>query len=284
VETTERAVRAALAVGRAQGLDAREPRVLRDLTNVLVHLAPVPVVARIPITLARLRPPAWFAQEVELASFLARAGAPVAPPAAAVDPGPHHHDGFVVSLWAYVDHDPDRFDPAAVGTALRDLHDALAGYREPLPGCERLHEIGTLLEQLRPSDLVSADDLAGLRRLHGRLASSPLPAGRPLHGDSHFNNVLWGPDGPLWSDLENACSGPVEYDLACLAWRDFPGTADALAAYGTFDEPLLDGTVPFLALFLAAWTVVVVSRVPTEGGVGEARRRIARALAHLEEL
>jgi hypothetical protein len=33
-----------------------------------------------------------------------------------------------------------------------------------------------------------------------------------------------------------------------------------------------------LALFLAAWTILVVSRAPTEEGVAEARRRIRRAL------
>jgi hypothetical protein len=89
---------------------------------------------------------------------------------------------------------------------------------------------------------------------------------------------LWSREGPLWTDLENVCSGPVEYDLACLSWRGQPGTAEALAAYGTHDERLCDQLEPVLALFLAAWTVVVVTRAPTPEGAEEARRRVRRAL------
>jgi len=48
---------AALAAAGDLGLPVGEPRVLRDLTNVLVHLDRAPGVARVPVTLARLRPP-----------------------------------------------------------------------------------------------------------------------------------------------------------------------------------------------------------------------------------
>ncbi|MEJ7568987.1 MAG: hypothetical protein WKF41_12060 [Gaiellaceae bacterium] len=53
------AVEAAVAVARGLGLKVEEPRVLRDLTNVLVHLVPTPVVARVPVTFARLRCRSW---------------------------------------------------------------------------------------------------------------------------------------------------------------------------------------------------------------------------------
>src|SRR3954447_7616941 len=94
---------AVLAVARRLDLPTEDPRVLRDKTNLLVHLAPAPVVARVPLTFTLAREPAWFGQEVELAAWLAARCAPVAPPAD--DPGPHEHDEFLVTLWAYVDHD-----------------------------------------------------------------------------------------------------------------------------------------------------------------------------------
>jgi hypothetical protein len=269
------ALAAATAAARSQRLPTGDMRVLRDLTNLLVRLAPAPVVARVPLTLSRLRGPEWFRGEVELARFLERAGAPVAPLAADVDPGPHVHDGLVVTFWAYVDHDPGRADAAAAGRSLRELHAALPDWTGELPTCDRLDEVGRLLALLEPSELVSAEELEALRAL---CAEGQPVGGRPLHGDSHLRNILWGPDGPLWSDLENACRGPVEYDLACLSWRGQPGTAEALAAYGPHDERLRDELEAPLALFLAAWTIVVVSRVPTPEGAGEARRRIRRAL------
>jgi hypothetical protein len=270
-----RAVAAVVAVARAQGLPADRPRVVRDLTNVLVHLEPAPVVARVPVTLARLRSPEWFAQTLALARFLADAGAPVAPPTDEVDPGPHTHDGLLVELWEYVEHDRSRFDAAAAGRSLRELHRALETYPGRLPASDRLEEVGLLLDSLQPSEVVPADDLAALREAHARLGASAVRDGRPLHGDAHLRNILWSPDGPLWTDLENACRGPVEYDLAAIVWRRQEGMEEALAAYGPYDAELVERVTPSLALFLAAWTIPIVERDRwSEGGRAELRRRL----------
>jgi hypothetical protein len=278
VVPTSRALRAIAEAARERALPP-EGRILRDATNVLVHLEPAPVVARVPITLARLRPSEWFEDEIRLARFLAEAGAPVAPPSTDVDPGPVDCDGLLVTFWRHVDHDPARFEPELAGRSLRELHAALDGYKGTLPAYHRLEEIGRLLDTLRPSPLASEDDLAALRAAHERLEAPAEDGWRPLHGDSHFNNVLWSPDGPLWTDLENACRGPIEYDLACLLWRGAPGTAEAVLAYGSFDADLAASLEPFLAVFLAAWTIVVVERDPSAGARAELRRRIERATA-----
>jgi Ser/Thr protein kinase RdoA (MazF antagonist) len=248
------------------------------VTNLLVHLAPSPVVARVPLTFTLARGAEWFAQELELAGFLAAHGAPVAPPAADVEPGPHRHDGLLVTFWAYVEHDPARADPELAGRSLRDLHGVLAAYPGVLPACGRVDEVAALLGRLEPSPLASADELAAMRAACGRV--SPLPPGQPLHGDAHLRNVLWRRDGPLWSDLENACSGPVEFDLASLLWRGMPGSDEALAAYGDHDPALVEAAEPALTLFLAAWTLVIANRVGTESATAEARRRVERALAY----
>lgn len=272
----ERELAAALAVGRAHGLPTDGAIFVRNLTNVLVQFAPAPVVARVPITLARLRGADWFAEEMRLAQFLAARGAPIAPPAADVDPGPHEQDGFHVSFWRWVDHDPDRFDAAAAGHALRDLHAALRDYVGALPTCDRLDEVRRLLATFQPTD-----EIAQLRALAGRL--EPLD-GRALHGDSHLNNVLWSAEGPLWGDLENAARGPVEYDLACLRFRGQPAAEDAISAYGEHGEAQIERVMPHLTLFLAAWTLVVVERTDAPGAHAEARRRVERALAYAREM
>lgn len=272
---TERALRAVAAVARKHGLPVDRMCVVRDLTNVLVHLEPAPVVARVPITLARFRDRDWFAQVLALARFLADAGAPVAPPTDEPDAGPHEHDGLLVELWTHVDHDPERFDPAAAGRSLRELHEALAGYPGSLPSYDRLNEVERLLDTLSPSEELSAGDLDALRAAHARLSDQAFPDGRPLHGDAHLRNILWSPDGPLWADLENACCGPIEYDLAAVIWRRQEGTDEALAAYGAYDAEGVERVTPFLALFLAAWTIRVVERDRrSEGGSAELRRRL----------
>lgn len=252
-----RAVRAVLGAAAEHGIRCEEPVLLRDLTNVLVHLAPAPVVARVPVTLGRLRGSAWEREVVALACFLAEAGAPVVGPVRDLPPGPHERDGFVISFWEHVDHAPERFHAPAVGRSLRELHEALSRYPRPLPRFERLDEVERVIDGLRPSD-------AGvLREAHARLTDVlPVNAGRPLHGDAHFGNVLWTSHGPRWTDLENACLGPVEYDLAGLAWRKLDGTNEAIAAYGDHDEERVREVTPFLALFLAAWSLDLAERRP----------------------
>lgn len=277
--STAQALTAVRQAAKDRGLPVDDPRILRDATNVLVHLAPAPVVARVPLTFTRLRPRTWFEQELGLAVFLAAAGAPVVPPSDEVDPEPVERGGLLVTFWKHVDHDPARFDPEAAGRSLRALHRALAAYEEPLPSFDRLDEIDRLLRLLRPSPIASADDLSALRRAWQRLEPPPPGGRRPLHGDSHFNNVLSTPRGPLWTDLENACEGPVEYDVACLLWRDAPGTNRAVAAYGRYDREVAARVEPFLSLFLAVWTIAVVERVPSAGGRADLRRRIDRATA-----
>jgi hypothetical protein len=131
--------------------------------------------------------------------------------------------------------------------------------------------------------LAPADDLAALREAYATLSTETVPGGRPLHGDAHFRNILWSRDGPLWSDLENVCAGPVEYDLAALHWRGLEGTGDALAAYGEHDPELLERVTPFLALFLAAWAIPIVERDRwSSGGRAELRRRLDWVRAWLD--
>jgi hypothetical protein len=269
-------VEAAVEAVRRQGIRIDRPVVVRDATNVLVHFPPAPVVARVPITLARLRGPEWSRQVVELSGFLADAGAPVAPPSDDVDPGPHAVGGFQVSLWRWIDHDRERLDAPAAGRALRDVHLALASYAGGLPSADRLDEVIRLLRTLPPSE--ELDELAGLA---GRLA--PLD-GPPIHGDAHLGNVLWSPEGPLWSDLENACRGPVAFDLACLRFRPSAESEAAIEAYGSDDAAAVDGVMPHLTLFLAAWTQVVAERMGLPAATAEARRRLDRALAYAREM
>ena len=77
---------AALAAGQAlaarYGLRSGTPVVLKDGSNLLVHLAPAPVVLRIASFTALIRgdPLPWLEREVVLVTYLASVGAAVMPP------------------------------------------------------------------------------------------------------------------------------------------------------------------------------------------------------------
>jgi Ser/Thr protein kinase RdoA (MazF antagonist) len=259
---------AAVAVARRAGLDVREPRLLRDLPNVLVHLSPEPVVARVPMTFTRLRGRDWIERELELTAFLARADARIAAPLRSVDPGPYEQDGFLVTLWEHVDHDPDRpLDAHGAGDALREVHELLATVpADGLAHFARLDEIETLVGLLRLSPEEHSLFREALDASRDRVDGLD-PALQAVHGDAHRGNVLRGSSGPLWSDFENLCLGPRELDLACneiraRRWGREREDDELLAGYGEHDHELVAQLIPVHALFLAAWTFELAERTP----------------------
>jgi Ser/Thr protein kinase RdoA (MazF antagonist) len=99
------------------------------------------------------------------------------------------------------------------------------------------------------------------------LASRELPDGQALHGDAHLFNCIQTSAGPVWHDLETACRGPREYDLAALVLGDRsrgpePDARTAAAAYGPYDEDILEAALPVYAAWVAASFMVAVARRP----------------------
>jgi len=254
---------AAAAVARAHGLACEEPVVLRNAWHVLVHLQPLPLVARVTSGAPGVAPDDVL-RELEVARHLVRAGAPVVEPSDLLDPGPHEHDGHVLVFWKYLTREGE-LDPAAAGRGLRTIHDALADYDGDLPVAGRAGEVDEMLAAFPPSQ-----DAELLREL----AARELPAGQALHGDAHLFNCIPTASGPVWHDLETACRGPREYDLAALAWED-PRAETALAAYGPYDRDLLEEALPVYAAWIAASFMAAAARRP------ETAERLERQLRFL---
>jgi hypothetical protein len=267
---------AAVSLAGAHGLAVDEPVVLRDLSNLLVHLRPAPVVARVATTTAAARAGGleWLEREVGLARYLIARGAPVVAPAAELPPGPHLREGWAITFWRYVDHNPDRPPAGAeVGAALRVLHEELEPYPGELPGLDHmLDEVERLTRHLDGTDGVLAGDTERLRseleRARAGIAAAGLPE-RALHGDAHTGNLLSTSSGPLWTDLEDTCRGPVEWDLACLVASarvlglERDRSAEAVAAYGRDPaDPALEPFIDARALQTAAWTAFMAERHP----------------------
>ena len=232
-----------------------EPAILRDRGNLLVHLAPAPVVARVAtLTGTRRAGDDWLRREVSITGFLARAGAPVVAPSAELDPGPHTHDGISLSFWEYIEELDAPLDAAEAGHGLRACHELLAGYEGELEPLGTLAEAERWLEEMAAEGGIGAEQAATLRRdaaeVRRRIEALGLPM-QPVHGDAHLDNVINTAAGPLWNDWEDACLAPRALDLGCLeaaasVWGDDPKpVATARAAYGEIDAEVL-------AVFVAA--------------------------------
>jgi hypothetical protein len=277
-DLSRRAVAAALAVSRNLGLRSGDaPEVISDGSNVLVHLVPSPVVARVATNTALVRKPAqrWLALDLDLAGYLAARNFPVVPPSRELPAGPHLHDGFALTFWDFIDHDRNYIANAQeVGPLLRELHSILRSYSGPLRRLTPFAEIPQWLDEVaswnndRVESWNSIDpaDIAILRRgfalISAEIESLNLPE-QPLHGDSHKKNVLKTSKGLLWTDFEDACYGPIEWDLACFVRTSLEPREVALASYG--GQLDLDGLAPFFAardLQGAAWGAILSARFP----------------------
>lgn len=260
---SERALRAAVEVAEQAGLRFDRPVVLRDRSNLLVHLQPAPVVARVATTTATVRVgEAWLAREIAVAGHLASVGAPVVPPSGLLAPGPHPYDGLTLSFWEYAEELDAPPDARRAGRGLRECHEALADFDGELPPMALLREAEELLERLS----LTADDAALLRRVAAgvrrRIDGLALPA-QPVHGDAHLGNVVNTAHGPLWNDWEDTFLGPVAWDLGCLHasarafGRDPEPVAEAQAGYGPRpDDEVLDAFVEARRFQGTVWAMV----------------------------
>jgi len=246
---TAAAVAAAATVARAAGLRVDEPVVLSARSNLLVHLAPAPVVARIPQDTAHVRaaPREWLAREVAVAGWAALRGGPVVAPSPLLDPGPVEAGEVWMTFWSLAAPAGAAArvpDTAGLGASLHALHRALEGF-PALAGLPFL--LGPLDEVRSVAARLAEEGIAGDRwperadELEPALRGGGGPV-QALHGDAHPGNVLLDGDRLAWFDLEDACAGPVAWDLACLVDRV---GEDALRGYP--DAPSAAELAPFRA-------------------------------------
>ena len=248
---------AAQAVARGHGVACDEAVLIAGGSNVLVHLKPAPVVARLMTGTAVLHDDLeqWLAREVAVGAFLAERTEVIVPPTDLLPPGPHVRDGLWMTLWKFVPHDDRAPDPRALGLSLRELHEALAGYPGDLPPLSGIRDwLAGLLDELRDVDRLRDE----LHALSPAVFESSLPA-QAIHGDASLSNVLGTAGGPVWNDLEDVCAGPVAWDVAGIVssargrGRSEEFVDELLAAYG---DPGVDDLEPFLeahALYEAIW-------------------------------
>ena len=260
-------VRVAVGVARELGVRCDAPEVLAANANVVVWLRPAPVVARVPAMTGIIRHGAHdaLAREVDVAGYLAGVGIPAVPPCTDPPAGPHVRDGVAVALWPYRRTDPGHVpSPGRFGAMLRELHAALAGYPGELPylgtpysditalldtdggaaggraagsadagsppgvpGPAASRAGGPTLPDLGEAERAAAR--AELARLRVTLGEG---TGRALHGDAHPGNLIAADGAWSWTDFEDACAGPVEWDLACLLRTSRLDGRAAVRAYG----------------------------------------------------
>ncbi|WP_309501027.1 hypothetical protein [Saccharopolyspora gloriosae] len=136
-DRTSRARAAAVEAGRELGLDVGAATMLHDLFSVVVHLAPSPVVVRVPTVVAPGAGPDAQAvrqrTELDVVSWLAGQGVPVIPPSPLVPREPVLRGGFSMTFWEFVEQSDAEPDYVGNCGLTADLHAALRDYPGELP-------------------------------------------------------------------------------------------------------------------------------------------------------
>ncbi len=269
------AAEAAVKVAASLGVRCTDPVVLADGANVIVHLSPAPVVAKVAASTTAVRhAAAWLQRELDVTGFLAERGAPVVVPSPEVPATVHHEDGQVMSFWRYVASSGDALpDEVTTGSMLRDLHAALRGYPGQAPVLAPLGDIPAFLA--RPQTILTAAQAAAVAAAYARLTAElgPYPA-QPLHGDAGAGNLMATGAGWIWHDFEDTCSGPVAWDLAAATANQRLDGPRVLAAYGEpVDAAQLAVCQQLRRLHLTVWYALYTERLP------ELRSRATELLA-----
>jgi Ser/Thr protein kinase RdoA (MazF antagonist) len=279
------ATRAAAAVAAGFGVVRGDPVVLADGANIVVHLSPAPLVAKVAASTPAVRADnaAWLRRELDLAVYLAGAGIPVMTPSPEVPVAVHQGDGYAMTFWTYLERSgTEPPDEMTIGSMLHDLHTALRGYRSPLPVLAPLGDIPAFLA--RPETKLSHNDAAMLAGAFGELTSQLVPDGQAphvqaphvqaLHGDAGALNLMPTGDGWVWHDFEDTCSGPVVWDLAATTASPWLNRDRILAAYGEpVDEKQLVICQRLRRLHLTIWYSLYAERLP------DCRQRAGELLA-----
>jgi Ser/Thr protein kinase RdoA (MazF antagonist) len=268
----EAAVRAAVTVAARFGIAAKEPRVLADGANIVVHLRPAPVVAKVAASTPAVRTDNqdWLQRELDVSAFLAAEGAPVVPPSPEMPATTHRDDGHVMSFWRYLPPadvaGPLRPDEETIGSMLRDLHAVLRRYPRALGTLTPLQDIPAFLA--RPQTHISEVRKAALAAAYQRLTAGLDPAAEQqvLHGDAGPGNLMATDRGWLWHDFEDTCSGPVAWDLAASTASRYQDRPRVLAAYR---DPVYPGQLAVCEqlrrLHLTVWYNLYAERLPELG-------------------
>jgi len=203
----------------------------------------------------------WFARENAIAQHLTKHGAPAIPLHPALPPGPHEHLGYPINFWEFVTRIEAEPEPREIGRTLRQCHDIMRHFAEPLPHLAILTESLAILQnrELFPQ---ATQQMLRQHLTHSIEVLSHYPH-HPLHGDAHIGNLMNTTRGLLWTDWEDTFSGPIEWDVASIIWNaqildEDHATVQAIcdayrAAGGTIDASALHQSLIARAAVMTAW-------------------------------
>lgn len=284
---TDLPIRAATETVIAHGITPDRCDILQNSSTLVLRLTETLVARVVQDTSGPRQGTEWFARENAIAQHLTECGAPVIPLHPDLPPGPHEHLGYPMNFWEFVTRIDVEPDPSEIGRTLRQCHDVMSRFAEPLPHLAIITESLAILQEreLFPQ--------ATQQMLRERLTNSMEVLSRypqqPLHGDAHMGNLMNTTRGLLWTDWEDTFAGPVEWDVASIIWNaqileEDHATVKAIcdaycATGGSIDADALHHSLIARAAVMTAWYPILYPHPNTER-----QERLRRRIDWLEKV
>ncbi len=255
---------AAQKIAIAHGIQPDRCEILQDGHTIVVRLTDSLVARIVTEPNGPRQGTSWFTRETSIAAHLSKYQAPVIPLFDDIPPVAHTEDGYTMNFWQYVSVVEAPASPSEMAITLHRCHEILKTFPEHLPSLAILHESSAILEE---NAVQLAFDPSCIRLLRDKLEKSIDQLARmphqALHGDAHTGNLLTTSQGVLWTDWEDAFSGPIEWDIASLIWNaklfdgDTFSVDQILSAYqsggSAIDQDALDQCLIARAAVMSAW-------------------------------
>ncbi|WP_442600733.1 phosphotransferase family protein [Paenibacillus sp. KN14-4R] len=222
-----------LFVVKTIGLSEITPIVLSNGGNLIIHLAPHPIVARLANVISQEETGLAYKRlyrELQVARHLQIKNVPVLLPIDLLDAGPYNVDGTWMTLWNYVP--PTQLQRPSPSEAVRlvsDLSIAMKDFFDELPVLgvwERTSQSAARLMKSSDQRIQALLKLFHKVDKQMRLETSLLI---PCHGDAQARNLVPSSKGWIWTDFEDVSLMPAYWDLA-----SFVGN---LILFNGFKEP-----------------------------------------------
>jgi hypothetical protein len=276
-------LRAAKETAIAHGITPDRCDILQNSSTLVVRLTETMVARVVQDRDGPRQGTEWFARENAIAHHLTENGAPVIPLHPDLPPGPHEHLGYPINFWEFVTRIDAEPEPGEIGRTLRQCHEIMSRFTEPLPKLAIITESIAILDERQLFPAATQQMLRDhLTKSIEVLSACPH---QPLHGDAHMGNLMNTTRGLLWTDWEDTFAGPVEWDVASIIWNaklldEDQATVNAiLDAYGPVDEQALQQSLIGRAAVMTAWYPILYPN-PNE----ECQRRLRSRIDWLESV
>lgn len=201
------------------GLNNITFKTLSESANLIIHLSPYNIVARIAvydtcndIVLDNM------VKEIKVANHLEAKGVEVISSKISIPPGPHSLSDHYFTLWKYEEKEEGRKISSDIAIdCMEKLIDGIADYDGELPILGVWKRVNQSAENLRDNNNSNIKRIVNdFDEFNNHLLKiDPLDL-VPSHGDAHSRNLFPAKSNWLWSDFEDASLMPKHWDWVSL--------------------------------------------------------------------